>query len=43
VSISVIDTWQTVKYNRDIKWVFTPNSGTTYDTNENSGTKFKNT
>jgi hypothetical protein len=29
------------KYNRGTKQIFTPNLGTTYETNENSGTKFK--
>jgi hypothetical protein len=46
VSTSAVDTWQTVNiYTENItevqKWFLPLNSGITYETNENSGTKFK--
>jgi hypothetical protein len=48
MSTLAIDTWQTVNIYTENeteipKWFLPINSSTTYETNENSGTKFKKT
>jgi hypothetical protein len=48
MSTSVVDTWQTINiWTENVtevpKWFLTINLGTTHETNENSGTKFKKT